>query len=234
MTRLADSGVYMRLSFCYPAGVVPRILLLDNNDSFTFLLADRLRLAGSCDITIVAENQAPKLMPDECDALIISPGPGLPAEHPASLRLLAESVQRRRPCLGVCLGFQMIALHFGARLMQLKEPRHGVAARLNLLPSYLTRQQPYSLQVGLYHSWAVDPEYWPATLRLLGEDSCGIPMALEHSDLPLWGVQFHPESILCPQGLTLLQGFLEQIDSSKNITRQSLTQHFDRDFPLQA
>lgn len=205
----------MRRSFCYPPGVSPRIFLLDNDDSFTCLFADRLRRAGPCDITIVPEAQASKHVLSDYDALIISPGPGLPNEHPAAQAALTEAVQRELPCMGICLGFQMMALHFGARLMQLKEPRHGVAARLEMKPGRLTQQQPRSLQVGLYHSWAVDPQSWPVELFLLCTDDEGIPMALEHPWLPLWGVQFHPESILSPQGSGLLQGFLAQVPARK-------------------
>lgn len=218
----------MRRSFCYHPGVAPRIFLLDNDDSFTCLFADRLRRAGSCDITIVPEAQASKYELSDYDALIISPGPGLPDEHPAARAALAEALQRKLPCMGICLGFQMMALHFGARLLQLREPRHGVSAFLEMKPGRLTQQKPRSLQVGLYHSWAVDPQSWPVELRLLCTDDEGIPMALEHLRLPLWGVQFHPESVLSPQGGELLLGFLAQIPVRKLNTGGGCSRHFSR------
>lgn len=218
----------MGFLFCYPAGVSPRIFLLDNDDSFTCLFADRLRLAGSCDITIVPEAQVSKHQLSDYDALIISPGPGLPNEHPAAQAALAEALRCEIPCLGICLGFQMMALSFGARLMQLREPRHGVASRLVMLPSRLTQQRPCSLQVGLYHSWGVDPQSWPSELRLLCSDSEGIPMALEHPQLALWGVQFHPESVLSPQGILLLQGFLKQLPLPGSSSGNGFPQQFGR------
>lgn len=189
-----------------------RLLLLDNEDSFTHLLADRLRAAGSLHTTILPERQARSERLDDADALVISPGPGLPQEHPASEQLLAEAVRRRIPCLGICLGFQMMALHFGGRLMQLPAPRHGQAKRILVAGNRLSGSQTLTMQVGLYHSWAVSPKHWPEELHLLACDDEGVPMALEHRELPLWGLQFHPESILSPEGTSLLRGFLAAAD----------------------
>ena len=133
-------------------------------------------------------------------------------EHPHSLRLLAEAVEHRTPCLGICLGFQMQALHFGARLMQLAAPRHGVETRLQLSPGALSGPAGIDMTIGLYHSWAVDPASWPEELKLLGSDAEGIPMALEHRSLPLRGFQFHPESVLSPRGGELLAAFLREVE----------------------
>lgn len=190
----------------------PRIVLVDNNDSFTHLLRDRLHAAGAVNITILPERQADRLSARDVDALILSPGPGLPDEHPHSLRLLAEAVEHRTPCLGICLGFQMQALHFGARLMQLAAPRHGVETRLQLSPGALSGPAGIDMTIGLYHSWAVDPASWPEELKLLGSDAEGIPMALEHRSLPLRGFQFHPESVLSPRGGELLAAFLREVE----------------------
>lgn len=211
---MTDSGIDILRELGYDVGMATRLLLLDNEDSFTHLLADRLRAAGSLHTTILPERQARSEQLSAFDALIISPGPGLPHEHPASVRMLEEAVRRRIPCLGICLGFQMQALHFGGQLMQLPEPRHGQAKRINLAHNRLCSSlplctsQPISMQVGLYHSWAVSATPWPAELRLLACDDEGVPMALEHRTLPLWGFQFHPESILSPEGTSLLRGFL--------------------------
>lgn len=177
---------------------------MDFQDSFTHLLADRLRRVAGIHIRILPESQAQNAALREFDALVLSPGPGLPQEHPAGFRLL-QALPPGMPVLGVCMGMQMLGMHHGARLRHLDAPRHGMAAEFPCAPCRL--HPGGTLRVGLYHSWALDAATLPPCLRLCAADAEGVPMLIEHRERPAFGVQFHPESILSPDGDALLAAF---------------------------
>lgn len=181
------------------------VAILDNLDSFTFNLAHRLE--PMVDRVTVVRNDALQAMDvlDEADAMVFSPGPGLPTDAGC----LMEAVHRyvgRKPVLGVCLGMQALGLHAGGTLYHAGPPQHGVARRITQTSSHshLFAHIPLPMAVGLYHSWAVAGIDEAVTARL----SHGVAMAAEWPELGAYAVQFHPESILTPAGDALLANWV--------------------------
>jgi anthranilate synthase component 2 len=184
----------------------PRVLVIDNFDSFTFTLVDYLRRLGA--EVRVERNDAigveAALGPDN-DAILISPGPGTPEAAGISVKLADACVQRRRPLLGVCLGHQAIALACGSSVERVP-PVHGKAGALRHDGSGIFADLPPTFQVTRYHSLAVPDVRPPLVANAWSED--GQVMALRHCAAPVHGVQFHPESVATEQGLNLLRNFL--------------------------
>lgn len=188
-----------------------RILLLDNFDSFTYNLAHYCEgLDADIDVIDNATFQL-ELLPIY-DALIISPGPGLPKDSGVLMGVLARAVEQRIPILGVCLGMQAIAEYFGGSLYNQQEVKHGVEEWITILdPKNCLFQEMIERQsVGLYHSWAVDLSE-SADLQTTAISDKGVVMALSHRTLPIYGVQFHPESILTPSGKKMIANFLRLV-----------------------
>lgn len=181
------------------------ILLIDNYDSFTYNLRQYLQELGA-DVQVFRNDHVPFEQLDTFDALVLSPGPGLPEEAGDLMLLLARC---DLPCLGVCLGHQAIAQAAGAKLKQLQRVYHGQSSPIPCPAHPLFQELPEILEVGRYHSWVVDAEDLPNTLEVLSLDAEGHIMALAQQDLPRWGLQFHPESVLSPQGKDILQNFLQ-------------------------
>ncbi|RAK69569.1 anthranilate synthase component II [Hymenobacter edaphi] len=187
------------------------ILVFDNYDSFTYNLVQVLRELGHGARLTVRRNDQLDL--DEVaayDAVLLSPGPGIPSEA----GLMPALIQRYAPAkriLGVCLGHQGIAESFGAELVNLTEVHHGVAsqATVTVPEERLFRGLPAQFNVGRYHSWAVRPGSLPASLEATAHDASGEIMALRHRRYDVRGVQFHPESVLTEHGHQLLQNWLE-------------------------
>ncbi len=188
------------------------LLLLDNHDSFTWNLAELLRSIGKVSFNIISSEKFELSSMPDYDRIIFSPGPGLPQEQPAMFGILEEIEVRRLKkekiptVLGVCLGMQAIALHAGAKLFNLPEVVHGQPRKLTILrpDHFLFKGIPNDFEAGLYHSWAVNPESLPGSLEVLAKTSEGTVMAIAHKTLPFCGVQFHPESIMTPEGRRLL------------------------------
>ena len=183
------------------------ILLLDALDSFTYNLVQAFETLGSQvlvvrhDVTTLAQAQA--LAPE---AVVLSPGPGHPTESPAHMAL-AQS-DWTVPLLGVCLGHQALAAGSGGRVIRAREPLHGEATPLEHDGTGLFQGLPPGLPVGRYHSLIAEPDSLPACWRVTGRSPGGEIMAMAHRTLPRWGVQFHPESILTPDGPAMLANFL--------------------------
>jgi anthranilate synthase/aminodeoxychorismate synthase-like glutamine amidotransferase len=194
-----------------------RVLLIDNYDSFTFNLVQRLGELGA--ETEVVRNDAltaEELVARAPERLVISPGPCTPQEAGISIeaiRLLCglDGGRSRRsvPILGVCLGHQSIGAAFGARIVRAKAPVHGKAEEILHDGSALFRGAPRRLLAGRYHSLVVEEKSLPRALAVSARTKDGTVMALRHRTLPVFGVQFHPESILTPEGQTLLRNFLQ-------------------------
>jgi anthranilate synthase/aminodeoxychorismate synthase-like glutamine amidotransferase len=192
------------------------MLLLDNNDSFTWNLVELIRKTDvdSCNI-VTSVGYAGDLV-HRYHKMMFSPGPGLPSEHPAMFHLLNDAEKRLEQggsspaILGICLGMQAIALHFGGNLYNLPSVVHGQPRELHLVrhdhPLFdgISNMTP----VGLYHSWAVDRATLPDCLEILAETGDGTIMALAHKSWPIWGVQFHPESYMTPQGPQMILNWL--------------------------
>lgn len=183
------------------------ILLIDALDSFTYNLVQAFETLGAevrvirHDIIKLAEARA--LRPE---AVVLSPGPGHPTESLAHMALAGSDWTV--PLLGVCLGHQALAAATGGRVIRAMEPLHGEATPLEHDGSGLFLGLPPGLPVGRYHSLIAEPASLPACWRVTGRSPGGEIMAMEHRQLPRWGVQFHPESILTPDGPAMLANFL--------------------------
>ncbi len=184
------------------------ILLIDNYDSFVHNLARYLRRLGQetrvvrNDCLTVAEIET--LSPA---AIVISPGPCSPAEAGVSVPAVRE-LHDRFPILGVCLGHQAIGAAFGARVVRAAEPMHGRASLIRHEGTGLFRGLPNPLRVGRYHSLALAPHDWPDTLLADAWSADGTIMSVRHRHRPIFGLQFHPESVLTECGYLLLERFL--------------------------
>ena len=185
-------------------------LLIDNYDSFSYNL---YQLVGTLDPDIrVVRNDA--MTAEEIRALapariILSPGPGRPADAGVCedvVRTLAGTV----PILGVCLGHQAICEVYGATVTYARQLMHGKQSDAVLDPACpLFRGLPETIPVARYHSLAADPATMPDTLRVTARTADGEVMAVQHTDYPVFGLQFHPESILTPDGMAIIKNFLE-------------------------
>jgi anthranilate synthase/aminodeoxychorismate synthase-like glutamine amidotransferase len=186
------------------------LLLLDNHDSFTFNLAELLRSHGKVKFNIVTAEELDKQEPARYDKIIFSPGPGIPEEHPAVFSLL-EKYAGVIPILGVCLGMQAIAIHFGGRLINLPGVIHGKPEliRIRKPVHYLFEGLPEVFTGGLYHSWAVDRETMPGCLEMTAVSGAGVAMAISHRTHDVCGVQFHPESIITEYGSRIIKNWLD-------------------------
>jgi anthranilate synthase component 2 len=183
----------------------PRLLLLDNFDSFSFMLADRLRVAGA--EVVVARNDA--LDVDQAlagyDGIVISPGPGAPADAGISVELARACVAQDRPLLGVCLGHQALALACGGTVARVA-PMHGKVANVRHDGSGLFAGLPSPIAATRYHSLAVTALAGALLANAWSED--GTVMAMRHASAPAHGIQFHPESIATAHGDALLAAFV--------------------------
>lgn len=190
----------------------PNILAIDNDDSFVHILADQFRGRG-CAVDVYRRNWAAgaafaHIHKHRPDLLLLSPGPGSPEEATLCLRLVAE-FSGNVPIFGVCLGHQCIVHHFGGRVGRAGEIVHGKPALIDHTGEGLFRGIERPMQVGRYHSLAAAAV--PDALRV--EATCrGLIMAVRHRHLPVWGVQFHPESVLTPSGPRLVENLLAELE----------------------
>ncbi len=184
-----------------------RILLLDNHDSFTWNLHHLLEPHAEVDVVlndaVTVEDAA------RYDRIVLSPGPGLPSEAGIMPELL-ERLFSERPILGVCLGMQAIVERCGGTLLNQTNVRHGVAVECVPEPPVdpLFRGVDGPFQVGLYHSWAADPSTLPPELRITARSNEGVIMAVRHAHHDVCGVQFHPESVLTPEGPRIIRNWM--------------------------
>lgn len=185
-----------------------KILILDNYDSFTYNLVHLVNELGYSDVSVFRNDKIALKDVEAYDKIILSPGPGIPSEAGLLLPLIKEYAGKK-PILGVCLGHQAIAEAFGAELINLSEVHHGVASNIEILNSdNLFEGMGTALEVGRYHSWAVKRENLPPYLEVTAEDVEGQIMALSHKEYDVHGVQFHPESVLTPEGAKIILNFL--------------------------
>ena len=184
-----------------------KILILDNYDSFTYNIVQLVRSLGYR-VDVFRNDAITVPQAGRYARAILSPGPGLPCESGILPEYLRQYAHRRR-ILGVCLGEQAIGECFGARLRTVQSVYHGVATPVHVVaPDPLFRGLGECFQAGRYHSWVVDQEDFPDCLQVTARDERGEIMALRHRQYDVRGVQFHPESILTPQGTAILQNWL--------------------------
>ncbi len=186
-----------------------RVLVVDNYDSFTWNLVHYLReLGAAVDVARNDALSAAEALASDAEAFLISPGPGSPGEAGVSLALVAACAEAPRPLLGVCLGHQTIAQAFGGRIERAPKVMHGKTSAITHDGSGLFAELPTSFEATRYHSLVVADEGLPACLAVTARAEDGTIQGLAHRDLPIHGVQFHPESIASAHGHTLLANFL--------------------------
>jgi len=186
-----------------------KILIFDNYDSFTYNLLHTVQSLGHTDVDVIRNDRMTLEEVERYDKIILSPGPGLPEEAGLLLPLI-ERYAATKCILGVCLGHQAIGQLFGAKLENIPYVFHGVQTPAQIVAEdYLFAGLPEEMEVGRYHSWIVSRENFPSELQITALDKEGAIMALRHRTLDLHGVQFHPESILTPQGTAIIRNFLD-------------------------
>lgn len=192
--------------------------VLDNRDSFTYNLVHLLEPHFT--VVRVRRCDDPSALSDlhDVDALVLSPGPGLPRESGFLMDVIADQF-KRTPILGVCLGMQALAEFSGGRLFHTGTPRHGIARPIKWTDAdELQTGLPKEMPVGWYHSWVVNSLDLSDDWTLLATDHEGHLAAMRHAELPIWAVQFHPESVLTPQGSTLLANWAMQCLNKNSYT----------------
>lgn len=186
-----------------------KILVFDNYDSFTYNIVHALKKLGYNNVEVHRNDQIALAEIARFDKIILSPGPGVPSESGILLDLI-KTYAASKSILGVCLGEQAIAEAFGGKLINLPEVHHGVTSEIQVLENdVLFNNLPEKMTVGRYHSWAVEKESLPDCLKVTAVDESGMIMALAHKQFDVRGVQFHPESVLTPEGEEMLRNWLE-------------------------
>lgn len=191
-----------------------RILVLDNYDSFVYTLNGYLRQLGAETEVIrndaFEESELPAML-SKFDAVLISPGPGTPASAGLSIPTVHFALANDYPVFGVCLGHQAIAEAMGAVVESAPELMHGKISTVNHHGSPIFEGLPQGFSATRYHSLAVVPETVPAELEITGHTDSGVIMSLQHRTKPIYGVQFHPESVMTEGGYIMLANWLETL-----------------------
>lgn len=191
-----------------------KILVLDNYDSFVYTLNGYLQQLGAetevLRNDVVSEAELPALMA-KYDAVLISPGPGTPANAGLSVATVKEALKTGQPIFGVCLGHQAIAEAMGATVTSAEELMHGKTSQVTHGDSLVFQNVPKTFTATRYHSLAVVDSTVPADLEVTARTASGIIMAVQHKSKPIYGVQFHPESVMTEGGYQMLGNWLESI-----------------------
>lgn len=186
-----------------------KIIVIDNYDSFVYNLVHYLE-EFDCQVHVVRNDQFDLELLAAYDKILLSPGPGIP-EEAGLLKQVISTYGGKKPILGVCLGQQAIGEVYGGSLTNLSEVFHGVATTATQLvkDEPLFKDIETNFEIGRYHSWVVSTEKFPADLEIIAVDENGQIMALRHRELDIRGVQFHPESVLTPQGKQMIKNWVE-------------------------
>ena len=185
-----------------------KIVIIDNYDSFTYNLAHLVKELGA-EVTVYRNDQFQLNQLEPFDKIILSPGPGIPSAAGLLLDVI-KAYAGKKPILVVCFGHQVIGEYFGGKLTNLSEVFHGVATEgTQLANDYIFDSLPRRIVMGRYHSWVVDRENFPDCLEVTAESDEGQIMALRHRHYDIHGIQFHPESVLTPEGRVMVDNFLK-------------------------
>jgi anthranilate synthase component 2 len=186
-----------------------KILVFDNYDSFTYNLVQMIKELTTASVEVFRNDEIPLEEVKSYDKILLSPGPGIPSESGLLLPLIKEYAATKS-IFGVCLGQQAIAESFGGSLSNLSKVYHGIATEVQLMnPSTLFEGLPETFKVGRYHSWVVNEQDLPKDLIITSKDEDGFIMSLEHTQFDVKGVQYHPESVLTPNGAKIIENWLK-------------------------
>lgn len=184
-----------------------KIVIIDNYDSFTYNLSHLVKELGA-EVTVLRNDCFQLTDLEAYDKILLSPGPGIPKEAGLLLEVI-HTYAGKKPILGVCLGEQAIGEVFGGKLTNLSEVYHGIQSPIRITASdYLFEGLPEEIPVGRYHSWVVDRENFPDTLEITAVSQEGYIMAIRHKNFDIRGIQFHPESVLTPDGKRIISNWL--------------------------
>lgn len=192
-----------------------KILILDNYDSFTYNLVQLVEEIIGGEVDVYRNDEISIDDVDRYDKIILSPGPGIPSEAGILLSLI-KTYAKSKSILGVCLGHQAIGEVFGGQLTNLSKVFHGIKTKINLIPAVSQSKNHNDwfkglddeIEVGRYHSWVINELDVPAELEVTAVDSSGMIMSIRHREYDIQGVQFHPESVLTPNGRKMLENWL--------------------------
>lgn len=187
-----------------------RVVIIDNYDSFTYNLSHLVKELGA-DVTVYRNDKFELSQLEEYDRIILSPGPGIPSEAGLLLDVI-KAYAGKKPILGVCLGHQAIGEVFGGQLVNLSEVFHGVATDCRIVADdYVFEGLAETVTIGRYHSWVVDAKTMPPCLEVTAVSDEGQVMALRHREYDIHGIQFHPESVLTPDGRKMIGNWLNHL-----------------------
>jgi len=184
-----------------------KLLIIDNYDSFTYNLVQLVEQAGITNYIIVKNDKLDQLKPHDFDKVLISPGPGI-AKEAGQLMWFLSKFYTTKTILGVCLGNEAIAVLFGAKLTQMKEPMHGIKNKAQvIIRDDIFKGIPDHFYIGHYHSWNIDESTLPKELEIIVRDEDRLNMAIRHINYDIIGLQFHPESIMTDYGLEMIKNW---------------------------
>jgi len=189
-----------------------RLLILDNRDSFSYNLRHLFLKIDDVEVIVVPTAESATIDFEDIDGLILSPGPGLPDDHPGLAWSIAQA-ENRMPILGVCLGLQAIGEYYGGQLHRLETVRHGKISQVHITEKtglWVDCESPFT--VGRYHSYVLNAQNLPASLNVTSQDNNDEIMGIRHASLPIYGVQFHPESYMTTNGIQIAQNFVDIIE----------------------
>ncbi|MEY3094669.1 MAG: hypothetical protein RLZZ317_1172 [Actinomycetota bacterium] len=186
-----------------------RILVIDNYDSFVFNLVQYLQELGA-ECTVRRNDEVGAESAADYDGVLISPGPGTPEEAGVSMAMIKKCAEIKKPLLGVCLGHQAIATAFGATVNRAPELLHGKTSIVSHQQSGILENIPSPFVATRYHSLAINESTLPKEIEVTGRSESGVVMSVRHKELPIEGVQFHPESVLTEHGYQMLGNWLVQ------------------------
>jgi len=190
-------------------GLNPKLLIIDNHDSFTFNLVESCRRSGGYEIDVAFPEQVSQKTWEEADRVILSPGPGLPKESKGLLHMLSSFLDLK-PVFGICLGMQALAVITGNSLIQMSNPKHGYASHIRNYDKsdLLYKNVKCPIKVGRYHSWQINQDSLNDVWVPTAYTNSNVLMSMSHSKLPVWAVQYHPESYITEQGDRIIDNFL--------------------------
>lgn len=185
-----------------------KVALIDNYDSFTYNLYHLLREVG-VEVSVYRNDRFKLEELKAFDKIMLSPGPGIPVEAGLLMDVIKEYHQQK-PILGICLGEQAIGEFFGGKLINLSDVFHGVQTPVHITTDdYIFNNVQKDIMVGRYHSWVVDAPSMPSVLEVLATSDEGQVMAIRHKEYDVRGIQFHPESVLTPDGKQIIENWVK-------------------------